>query len=91
MKEKRVATAVIAAVTIVIDGLEYKFVEECLLEDRANLINDKLGEDGNLTKVVKTELGWAVYSRPKDLKSKFFPLGGASQRKRVKYRKSVGK
>ena len=48
-----------------IDGIEYEFVEECLLEDRANLINDKLGEDGNLTKVVKTELGWAVYSRPK--------------------------
>ncbi|GAI54544.1 unnamed protein product, partial [marine sediment metagenome] len=54
-------------------------------------IEDKLGEDGNLTKIVKTELGWAVYSRPKDLKSKFLPLGGASQRKRVKYRKSVGK
>lgn len=74
-----------------IDGIEYEFVEECLLEDRANLIKDKLGEDGNLTKIVKTELGWAVYSRPKDLKSKFLPLGGASQRKRVKYRKSVGK
>lgn len=84
MKEKRVAT-------IVIDGLEYKFVEECLLEDRANLIKDKLRKDGNLTKVVKTELGWAVYSRPKDLKSNFFSPGGASQRKRVKYRKSVGK
>jgi len=91
MKEKRGATAVIAAVTIVIDGLEYKFVEECLLEDRVNFIKDELRKDGNLVKVVKTDLGWAVYSRPKDLKSKFFPLGGASQRKRVKYRKSVGK
>jgi len=74
-----------------IDGIEYEFVEECLLEDRANLIKDKLGEDGNLTKVVKTDLGWAVYSRPKDLKSKFFPLGEQVKRKRVKYLKSVGK
>lgn len=58
-----------------IDGLEYKFVEECLLEDRVNFIGDKLRKDENLVKVVKTELGWAVYSRPKDLKSKFLPKG----------------
>lgn len=74
MKEKRVAT-------IVIDGLEYKFVEECLLEDRVNFIKDELRKDGNLVKVVKTDLGWAVYSRPKDLKSKFFFLWGSKSTK----------
>jgi len=55
--------------------LEYKFVEECLLEDRASFIKDELKKDGNSVKVVKTDLGWAVYSRPKNLKSKFCPKG----------------
>jgi hypothetical protein len=27
--------------------LEYKFVEECLLEDRASFIKDELKKDGN--------------------------------------------
>ncbi len=45
--------------------LEYEFVEECLLEDRANFVRDELEGRGNSVRVVKTELGWAVYSRPK--------------------------
>ena len=59
--------------TKLIDGLEYKFVEECLLEDRVNIIGDKLRKDENLVKVVKTDLGWAIYSRQKNLKSKLLP------------------
>jgi len=66
--------------TKLIDGLEYKFVEECLLEDRANFIKNELEKDGNSVKVVKTDLGWAVYSRPKNLKSKFLPKRGVRTR-----------
>ena len=51
----------------------YKFVEERLSEDRVNFIMDKLRKDESSVKVIKTNLGWAVYSRPKDLKIKFFP------------------
>jgi len=64
--------------------LEYKFVEECLLEDRANFIKDKLKKDGNSVKVVKTDLGWAVYSRPKDLKIKFFPKRSSQAQTKTK-------
>ena len=59
--------------TKLIDGLEYKFVEECISEDRVNIIGDKLRKDENSVKVVRTGLGWAIYSRPKNLKSKFLP------------------